>query len=86
MSVCEMIHLPPDRSERFQCGWCGRVCYYPQATRGEKHLRMPYRYCPHCGYEIRKIREAGEPGDRFWQILEEHNDEWERMKGENSTK
>ena len=23
MSAGEMIHLPPDRSEKFRCGWCG---------------------------------------------------------------
>ena len=82
MSAGEMIHLPPDRSEKFRCGWCGGVCYYPQPTRGDRTLKMPYRYCPHCGCGIRKVLEAGEPEDRYWADLADNYAEWERMKGE----
>lgn len=54
-----MEHLPPDRSEKFRCDRCGNVCYYPQPTRGDRTLKMPYRYCPHCGCRIMLISEAG---------------------------
>lgn len=57
--VSFMIHQSPDRSARWQCGQCGGICYYPQATRGDRALRMPYMYCPYCGRRIVARREDG---------------------------
>ena len=58
MSAGEMIHLPPNRGEKWKCGWCGGICYYPQPTRGDRELRLPYRCCPNCGVVITKLKEA----------------------------
>lgn len=64
--VSFMIHQSPDRSARWQCGQCGGICYYPQATRGDRALRMPYRYCPHCGCEIWKVVREGKNLDKLF--------------------
>lgn len=42
------------KSEIFICTNCGGTAYFPQPTRDKEwHKHCPYKYCPHCGADMR---------------------------------
>lgn len=42
------------KGQKFRCPYCREVAYYPQARNTEVR-RCAYRYCPHCGQQLRPL-------------------------------